>query len=142
MPKPPFFPQAYPFSCVPACLRMVLNTLGCEKSEPEIRSLCDCDETGTSPSNAVEAAVRLGFNTYQANLTFEELKDLVSQNIMPIVFTKVAENVNYSHAIIVYKISNKKVFVIDPEIGERKFDINQFTEIWSRGLTIVIESKM
>jgi ABC-type bacteriocin/lantibiotic exporter with double-glycine peptidase domain len=139
--KPPFFPQAYPFSCVPACLRMVLASLDSEKSEAEIRSFCDCDETGTSPLNAILAVIEFGFDAYQANLVFEELEDLVSQNITPIVFTKVAENVNYSHAIVIYKISGKKVFAIDPEIGERKIDTNQFIEIWSRGLTIIIAKK-
>lgn len=93
--KPPYFFQAYPFSCVPACIRMVLASLGCEKSEPEIRSLCECDETGTTPSNAVKAVIECGFDAYQANLTFEELEDLISQNITPIVFTKITENVNY-----------------------------------------------
>jgi len=43
--------------------------------------------------------------------------------------------------VIVYKISKEKVFVLDPEIGERELDINLFTEIWSRGLTIIIENK-
>jgi ABC-type bacteriocin/lantibiotic exporter with double-glycine peptidase domain len=112
LPKPPYFPQTYPFSCVPACLRMVLAALECEKSEPEIRSLCDCDETGISPSDAVKAATEFGFEAYQANLTFEELEDLVSQNLMPIVFTKAAENVDYSHAIIVYNTSNEKVYAL------------------------------
>lgn len=141
MPKPPFFSQAYPFSCVPACIRMVLASLGLEKSEAEIRSFCECDETGTSPSKVVEAVIKFGFDAYRANLTFEELEDLVLQNITPIVFTKVTEDVNYSHAIVVYKISRGKVYAVDPERGESNFDVDQFNEMWSRGLTIVIERK-
>lgn len=141
MPKPPYFPQAYPFSCVPACLRMVLASFDCEKSESEIRSLCNCDETGTSPSNAVKVAVEFGFDARLANLTFEELEDLISGNITPIVFIKVIENLNYSHAVVVYKISRGEVFVLDPEIGDHKLKINLFTEIWSRGLTIIVMRK-
>ena len=139
MPKPPYFPQAHPFSCVPACLRMILASYKFEITETELRSRCECDETGTAPSNAVEAAVECGFNAYKAELLFEELEDLVSQNITPIVFIRVFEDTNYSHAVVVYKISKKKVFVLDPEIGERKLDADKFTEIWSRGLTIVVE---
>lgn len=141
MPKPPFFSQAYPFSCVPACLRMVLASLDFEKSEAEIRSFCDCDETGTSSSKAVEAVIKFGFDAYRANLTFEELEDLVSQNLTPIVFTKFTESVNYSHAIVIYKISKEKIYTVDPQIGEIKYDKNQFIEMWSRGLTIVIQEK-
>lgn len=118
---------------------MVLAGLDFEKSEAELRSLCECDETGTSPSNLVKAAIECGFDAYKANLTFEELEDLIRQNITPIVFTRVFENVNYSHAVVVYKISKEKIFVLDPEIGETEFDVNFFVEIWSRGLTIVVE---
>ncbi len=141
MPKPPHFFQTYEFSCVPTCLKMVLAVLNVEKSEAELRSLCDCDETGTSPSKAVKAAVECGLDAYQANIMLEELNDLVLQDANPIVFIKVSEDTNYSHAIIVYKISKGKVFALDPEIGEREFNVSSFVEIWSRGLTIIIEKK-
>jgi len=121
---------------------MVLAALGVEKSEAELRSLCECDETGTSPSNAVKAAVDCGFDAYKANLIFEELEDLISQGITPIVFTRVFESSIYSHAVVVYKISKEKVFILDPETGERKLDKNAFVEIWSRGLTIIVENLM
>ena len=139
MPKPPHLFQTYPFSCVPACLRMVLASLDCSISQLELRNLCKCDETGTIPSNAVKAANSLGFDAYKANLIFEELVDLIRQNITPIVFIRVSENANYSHAVVVYKISKEKIFFLDPAIGERNLDINVFVEVWSRGLTIVVE---
>jgi ABC-type bacteriocin/lantibiotic exporter with double-glycine peptidase domain len=47
-----------------------------------------------------------------------------------------------NHAVVVFKITKDKVFVLDPaEIGEREFDINSFIENWSRGLTIIVEKK-
>ena len=67
MPKPPHFFQTYPFSCVPACLKMVLASLEYEISELELRNLCECDETGTMPSNAIKAASECGFDAYKAN---------------------------------------------------------------------------
>jgi len=121
---------------------MVLAALDVEKSEAELRSLCECDETGAFPSKAVKAAFECGLDAYQANLLFEELNDLVLQNTNPIVFIRVSEDTNYSHAVVVYKISKGKVFALDPEIGERKFNISSFVEIWSRGLTIIVERKL
>ena len=118
---------------------MILASFDFEITEPELRSLCECDETGTSVSNVVKAAIELGFDAYQAELVFEELKDLVSQNITPIVFVRVTESVNYSHAIVNYKLSKEKVFAIDPEMEEREINVNLFAQIWSRGLTIVIK---
>lgn len=140
MPKPPYFQQAYPFSCVPACLKMVLASLGCDISEAELRSLSECDETGTSPSKAVEAAIQCGFDAYQANLTIEELTEIIAEKLTPVVFIRFSTAVNYSHAIVVYQITSKEVYALDPsEIGERKIKITEFTEIWSRGLAIIIE---
>jgi predicted double-glycine peptidase len=98
---------------------MVLASLDFETSELELRNLCECDETGTSPSNAVKAAIECGFDAYKANLIFEELEDFVSQVITPIVYTRVSENANYSHTVVVYKISKEKIFFLDPAIGER-----------------------
>ena len=143
MPKPPYFPQAYPFSCVPACLRMILAAFNFEISEPELRSLCKCDETGTTPSNAVKAAKECGFNSYKANLTFDELKEEISVNNLAIVFLRLPVTEDFSnHAVIVFKITKGKVLVLDPaEIREREFDINSFVENWSRGLTIIVEKK-
>ncbi|CAN5464811.1 hypothetical protein BH20ACI1_BH20ACI1_07930 [soil metagenome] len=142
MPKPPHFFQAYPFSCVPACLRMVLAKFGIEKTEPELRSLCGCDETGTTVSKAIKAVEKCGLKAYKSNLVLDDLKNLMLQDLNPIVYLRISENIKYSHSAVIYEITNEKVFVLDPEIGEREFDINFFIEIWSRGLTIIIESKI
>lgn len=141
MPKPPYFRQSYSYSCVPACLKMILASLDFEISEPELRNLCECDETGTTPTNVVKAAVKCGFDAYQANLIFEESGDLISQAILPIVFIRAFEDATYSHAVVVYKISKGKIFLLDPETGERKLDVDKFIETWSRGLTIIVEKK-
>lgn len=141
MPKPPHFFQTHPFSCVPACLRMVLASLGFEVSEFDLRNLCQCDETGVERKKAINAVLELGFDSYESTLTIDELRENLKINLSPIVFLRLSETANYSHAVVVYKISKEKVFVLDPEIGERELDINLFTEIWSRGLTIIIENK-
>lgn len=141
MPKPPHFFQTYPFSCVPACIKMVLASLDFEISEPELRNLCECDETGTALSRAVKAVNECGFDAYQAELIFEELEDLISERLTPIVYLRVSETADYSHAVVVYQISKKKIFVLDPAIGEREIDKDLFEEYWLRGLTITIENK-
>ena len=142
LPKPPHFFQTHSSACVPACLKMVLASLDFEISEFELRNLCECDETGTYRSKAIKAIEELGFICYEANLEIEDLKENISNDLTPITFLKFNSDVNYSHAVIVYKISNEKVFVLDPEIGEREFDMNYFIENWSRGLTIIIEKRI
>jgi len=122
---------------------MILAAFDFEISEAQLRGLCECDETGTTPSNAVKAAVECGFDSYKANLEFEELEKEIARNIFAIVYLRLPVESDYSnHAVVVYKISNNKVFALDPaEIGEREFDKNSFVEFWSRGLTIIVEKK-
>lgn len=139
--KPPYFRQTYPFSCVPTCLKMVFAAYGFEISEAELRNLCECDETGTTPSKAVQAAIECGFEANKAQLSFEELKFLVLQDIVPIVFITINAEATYSHAVVIYEISKEKIIALDPENGEREFYIEDFVENWSRGLTIIVEKK-
>ena len=120
---------------------MVLASLGFEISEFDLRNLCQCDETGVERKKAINAVLELGFDSYESTLTIDELRENLKIDLSPIVFLRLSETANYSHAVVVYKISKEKVFVLDPEIGERELDINLFTEIWSRGLTIIIENK-
>ena len=142
MNKPPHFFQTNPSSCVSACIRMILDFYGLKKTEFEIRELCGDDGTGLESSKAVKAILELGFNCDKPdNLAIEDLIDCVSDNLFPIAYLRFNPNAKYAHAVVVYKISNEKVFVLDPQTGEREIDINQFAEIWSRGSTIIIENK-
>jgi ABC-type bacteriocin/lantibiotic exporter with double-glycine peptidase domain len=54
--KLPFHKQETIYSCVPACLRMVLSSFGLEISETELRDRCDCNPFGTDALKAVDMA--------------------------------------------------------------------------------------
>lgn len=120
---------------------MVLASYGFEISELELRNLCYCDGTGIELKKAVDAVLELDFDCYQAELTIEELQEHLTDGLNPIVYLRFSEKQKFSHAVVVYQISKGKVFLLDPAIGEREVEINSFTEMWSRGLTIVIEKK-
>ncbi len=45
--KPPFHKQETRYSCVPACLRMVLGSFDVDISESVLRTRCDCTPYGT-----------------------------------------------------------------------------------------------
>jgi ABC-type bacteriocin/lantibiotic exporter with double-glycine peptidase domain len=45
--KLPFYKQEEPYSCAPACLRMVLAAKGYTVSESALRERCDCTFLGT-----------------------------------------------------------------------------------------------
>ena len=82
--KPPFHKQETRYSCVPACLRMVLGSFGVDISESELRTRCDCTPYGTDALMAVDAARALGFvKTAKYTLSLEELKTVVTAGPCP-----------------------------------------------------------
>jgi ABC-type bacteriocin/lantibiotic exporter with double-glycine peptidase domain len=112
--EPTYYSQIYPFSCVPACLRIVLSAYEFEISEPTVRQLAECDETGTKPSNAVKAARELGFlGSYVANLELLELTQLLSEGLFPIVYLRFPQGGR--HAVVVTGITQENVSILDPE---------------------------
>lgn len=142
--KLPFYNQETPDSCVPACLRMVLSSLGHEISEAELRLLCDCTFEGTTALKAVDAARQLGFrSTRKHNLSLTELNDLVSDGSTPIVFVEMypIAGIFQVHAMIVTKVTPFSIQVVDPETAERTLPLQVFNAAWEyrQNLAILIE---
>ena len=69
----------------------------------------------------------------------DELQNELSNGLFPIVYLRLSSQ--NTHAVVVTEITKKEISVLDPEIGERNFDLSQFVEYWSstRGLTLLIE---
>ncbi len=67
----------------------------------------------------------------------DELAEELSNGLFPIVYLRFSSR--NSHAVVVVNISSNLVSVLDPEIGERVFEISEFREIWfnARATTIV-----
>jgi ABC-type bacteriocin/lantibiotic exporter with double-glycine peptidase domain len=82
--KPPFHKQETRYSCVPACLRMMLGSFGVDISENALCIRCDCTPYGTNALIAVDAARALGFvKTAKYTLSLEELKTVVRDGQLP-----------------------------------------------------------
>lgn len=147
--KPPLHKQETSYSCVPACLRMVLSSLGVSKTEQELRLLCDCTYDspllpgGTDPFKLKIAAQTLGFaNTLIGNLTFDELKIELARGLYPIAYLKAklaSGRPAQFHAVVVVKIIENDVEVLDPWRGELAIPLEDFLTEWTRGTTIVVE---
>jgi ABC-type bacteriocin/lantibiotic exporter with double-glycine peptidase domain len=141
--KLPFYKQETPFSCVPACLRMVLAGFGVELSEAELRDRCDCTFLGTGALQAVEAVRGLGFlEATKGNLAPQGLDVELELGRYPIVYINLLpiDGIQTSHAIIVVAASQESVIVYDPLVGERELSRPVFERAWglSNCLTILI----
>ena len=129
-----FYRQETAYSCVPACLRTVIASLGMEMSEAELRLRCDCTPLGTEALIAVDAVRQLGFSkTIKCTLTAQELKAQIDSNVYPIVFVDLLpiEGVKSSHAVVVEALSGEQVSVIDPLRGNRLLPRPTFDAAWA-----------
>lgn len=129
-----FYKQETSYSCVPACLRSVLSSLGMEMSEAELRWRCDCTPLGTEALKAVDAARQLGFSgTIKCTLTITELNAQIDSNVYPIVFVELLpiEGIRSSHAVVVGAIDEKQILVIDPLSGYRLLPRPSFDSAWA-----------
>lgn len=118
--KPPFHKQETRYSCVPACLRMVLGSFGVDISESELRTRCDCTPYGTEALMAVDAARALGFvKTAKYTLSLAELQTVVTDGHYPIVFVDLnpIAGLDAIHAMVVADVSGQEVVVLDPLQG-------------------------
>ena len=133
--KPPFHKQETRYSCIPACLRMVLGSFGVDISESELRTRCDCTPYGTNALMAVDAARALGFvKTAKYTLSLVELQTVVTDGHCPIVFVDLnpIDGLDAIHAMVVTDVSGQEVVVLDPLQGERRLPVYVFTAAWVR----------
>ncbi len=125
--------------CGPACLKMIAGYYKMNFSLESLRKRCYITREGVSFLGLSEAADSLGFRTIGVKIPFEMLTENVP--LPCIVFWR------QKHFIVVYKISNEKIWVADPAVGLVKYTHEEFIRNWAStisdgkpvGLVLVIE---
>jgi ABC-type bacteriocin/lantibiotic exporter with double-glycine peptidase domain len=122
-----------------ACLRMVFEHYGVQVSEEELAVACKTTSEGTSPSNAITAAIQYGFEASRTGrFDFDTLREQVEEELLPIVFIDFLPRVPPEpHAVIIFDITGDEqsgmVYVLDPDRkvnGERMFTVSEFKRQW------------
>lgn len=114
--------------CGPCCLAMILNFYGKKVSISELRNLSKTDNKGTNLYGMINAGKHMGLNI--EGLKAENTKDLEHLRF-PIIAHIINES-GYEHFIIIEKIKNEKVLIIDPAKGKYKLPIIEFEKYWTR----------
>src|SRR5260221_6049954 len=83
----PHFQQEVDYSCIAACVRMVLAHYGDIRSEAELRSLLDTQPTGTRAGNVMRVSGPT-FEVYLRPSNLVELQQILADQQPPIVFLK------------------------------------------------------
>ncbi len=128
----PLFAQEQPTSCVAACVRMTLASLGFSFTESEIRSRCSHSGLGMRLNQVASGLIDLPVEVeYHTDWNIDDLNEAVRRSVFPIVGVdlRYIEGLFAFHAIVVVNVTSEQIIVHDPLnaqnpriIGSRAFE--------------------
>lgn len=138
--------QDQEYSCLPACIRIVLHYLGSDFSETTIGNVCQTAPIGTDRDDAAQGIALLGFKTIKLiGATNDDITRFIQSGHPVIVLLSVNE-LPYGgqagmHAVVVNNYGTNEISFIDPARGEEiTLTLSTFLKAWRargcRGLII------
>jgi len=119
--------------CGATCLASVAAYYNLTVPVARIRQYASTDKKGTNVLGLIEAANKLGFNAKGVKATFEQLPHVP----IPVIAHVIIKNVLH-HYVVVYKVTDTTVEVMDPAYGEiMALTYDQFKSIWTGVLLLV-----
>jgi predicted double-glycine peptidase len=127
-----YFKQEKPYTCGAASTRMVLSSLGINKSEMEVENeLRTNNIRGTWTYSFAKLLKKYNLTFVEkSNFNINELKKLLEDGYKIIVcfFT---EDTKEDHYSVVKKIDDKDIYFLDPFFGpEHKLSLEYFDKVW------------
>lgn len=119
----PFVRQPDAMDCGPACLKMIAGYYGKNFSLENLRKRCYITREGVSFLGLSEAADSLGFRTIGVKIPFNTF--LLNVPLPCIVHWK------QKHFVVVYKTSEKYIWVADPGLGLIRYSHDEFKKNWA-----------
>ncbi len=117
--------------CGAACLRSIIQYYGGNVTLERLIELTKTTKEGTTFYNLKEASEEIGLATRSYRVDdIEKIKEI---NI-PFI-CQITKN-NYTHFIVVYKIKDNKLLIMDPSIGKQSIDIFDFNNIWTGNILL------
>ena len=131
------FPSARQYDemdCGPTCLQIICRYYKKKYSLDYLRKLCNTTRLGSSMLGLQEAATKLHFEPTAIRIAFHE----VDNDMLPCIAYW-----NQKHFVVIYKVSEEKVWVSDPAHGLITYNIKDFLEFWSadgeNGILLLLE---
>lgn len=133
----PHIQQEREYSCLPACVRMVLAFYDEQRSEDELRRLLRTRVTGTSPANLMLNLPDIGFDAAVFNGSMTLLRDHIAERTPCIVHLWTAPLPHWEHsvihAVVVTGITEDMIVINDPawETPALAIPLSDFLDAWS-----------
>ncbi|ANH59514.1 peptidase domain-containing ABC transporter [Dokdonia donghaensis] len=113
--------------CGAACLASIGNHYGIKLPISRIRQFANTDKHGTNVLGMIEAAERMGLTAKGVKGDFDALSEIPLPAVAHVVINK-----KLHHYVVIYKVTKKKIIVMDPGNGKMKeHSHDAFKEIWS-----------
>ncbi|MFD2967732.1 peptidase domain-containing ABC transporter [Sphingobacterium bambusae] len=133
------FPHEYQLDakdCGPACLKIIAKFYGKYYSLQYLRDLCGITREGVSLLDISYAADKIGLRSISVKIT---IIDLITRIALPAVI-----HWDNNHFVVIYKATNKRIYVSDPAKGLISYTHEQFVEKWYKndepyGVLMVLE---
>jgi ABC-type bacteriocin/lantibiotic exporter with double-glycine peptidase domain len=133
----PHYRQSLPYTCLPACVRMVLAYRGREHTEQALaQAFGTVPFLGTLPENVISGIEQLGFHAlWFENASLERLLNLLALDWPVIIFLRAADlphELAGLHAVVVVGIADEQVACLDPNLDhELVLPLTTFLQIWT-----------
>lgn len=133
----PHFQQERDYSCLPACVRMVLAFYGEQHSEEELRRILKTRVTGTSPANLMLNLPGIGYSARVFDSSYAFLQSCISDDMPCIVHLWTPSLPHWHdaaiHAVVVTGIEDDVVLINDPVLSTPATPVlvEDFLEAWT-----------
>ncbi|WP_443943427.1 peptidase domain-containing ABC transporter [Pedobacter sp. AW1-32] len=119
--------------CGAACLASISIHYGLDLPIARIRQYASTDKKGTNVLGLIEASGRLGFSAKGVKAGYENLFNI------PLPIIAHVNHQNMAHYIVIYKISEQFIEVMDPAYGEmQKLSHDEFRQKWTGVLILLL----
>ncbi len=133
----PNYSQLDAMDCGPTCLKIVAKHYGKEVSLEDLRKSSYIDREGVSLAGIKEAAEQIGLETFSVMITWN---DLLQKAPQPCIL-----HWEGNHFVVVYRVTNSKVYISDPAKGKYALDVSEFKKKWlsdtKEGVAMLLEPK-
>ena len=118
--------------CGSACLLSIIRYYGGNISLDKLLTLTNTTKEGTNFYDITKAAYEIGLTA--KGYKIENIGDLL--NIENPFISQIVIN-NYNHFVVIYKIKNNKMTIMDPAKGMVKLNIQEFSKLWTGNILTI-----
>jgi ABC-type bacteriocin/lantibiotic exporter with double-glycine peptidase domain len=132
----PHCKQEFNYSCVAACVRMVMAHHGRGLSEAELWELLSTQPHGTRARNLV-AVASLGFDVSLESSNLAQLRDALAAGLPPIVFLDTGPldywQTDCAHVAVLVGLDDSSVYLNDPffDTAPQRTSLESFLQAWA-----------